>query len=152
MSSARQRHHGNWRISLLELSPYMFDLLADLVWKVLHKMICPQLVNITMGSEVFPYWNCHHICLSSWWARCGKYSPRWYGINSSISQCKVTYFLIGIATVHVWVLGGLGVERAPLDDMSPTRQYDNERWRISPLELSPYMFEFVVGSMWKSLR
>ena len=34
-------------------------------------------------------------------------------------------FPIGTATIYVWVLDGLGVETALLDDMSPTRQYDN---------------------------
>jgi hypothetical protein len=86
------------------------------------------------------------LCLSL-----SKYSPRWYAMNSSISQWKVTYFLIGTDTIYVWVLGGLGVERALLDDMSPTRQSDNGKWCICLLKLSPYMFEFVVGSVWKVL-
>ena len=63
-------------------------------------MICPRLVNIAMESDVFPYRNYHHICLSSWWAWCGKYSPRWYVPNSLISWWKMTYFLIGLVTMY----------------------------------------------------
>ena len=70
-----------------------------------------------MESDVFPYCNW---CVSSWSTRCGKYSNSWYVLNSSISPWKVTYFPIAI---DVWVLGGLGVESTPLEDMSSTRQY-----------------------------
>ena len=119
-----------WYLS--EIHPLTYPLVYR--WeKVSPYMICPQLVKITMENDVFAYWTCHHICLSYWWTWCGTYSPRWYVLNSSISQWKVI-ILIATVTIYVWFLGGLGVESTPLDDMSSTRQYHNGKWRISLLD------------------
>ena len=69
------------------------------------------------------------MCVNSWWTQCGKYSPKYsprgYVLNSSISQWKMMYFLTGIVTLYVWMLGGLGVESTPLEDMFSTLQYHN---------------------------
>ena len=55
MASARQYHNEQLHMSLLKLSPYMFEFVVGLVWKVLPYMVRPQLVDITMKSYIFHY-------------------------------------------------------------------------------------------------
>ena len=75
----------------------------------------------------------------------GKYDPRWFVLNLSISHWKVTYVLIGIVPIRVWFLGGLGTS---MDDMSSTCQYHNGKLRILLLQFSAYTYEFLVDLVW----
>ena len=115
-------------------------------------MICAQLVNIILESNVCPYWNCPHTCLISWWT---WHSHGWDVFNLWISQWKVMYLAIATLSIYVLGFGGPGVESLPLDDtldvVSSTRQCHNRSSWISLLGLSPYMFE-EYSSIWCVLQ
>ena len=104
-------------------------------WYVLNSSISPLKVTDLLIVIVTIY---------VWWTRCGKSCPRWCVLNSSISQWKVTYFPIAI---DVWVLGGLGVQSTPLEDMSSTRQYHNGKWHISSLYFCHYICVWILGGL-----
>jgi hypothetical protein len=61
------------------------------VARFLCDSICPQLVNMTLENCRFAYWIFHHICLSSWGTRCGKYSPTWYVLNVTVQSDVFPY-------------------------------------------------------------
>ena len=107
----RQYHNRKWRISLLQLSPYMCEFSVGSVGKVLPQMICPQLVNITMESDILPHCNCHHICVWILYRLGGESTPL-DDMSSTRQYHNGKWHISSLYFCHyicVWILGGLGV-------------------------------------------